>query len=112
MVLETFVGPCPKGMEACHNNDIKTDNRLSNLRWDTKSNNTFDAINHNKHVNNKGERSGQAKLTEQNVHIIIYMYYTGLFSQPTLAKLYNIGHSTVYNIVNKRKWKHLWKELT
>jgi hypothetical protein len=27
LVLETFVGPCPEGLECCHQNNIKTDNR-------------------------------------------------------------------------------------
>lgn len=35
LVLETFVGPCPEGMEACHNNGNPADNRVENLRWDT-----------------------------------------------------------------------------
>lgn len=35
VVMQTFVGPAPKGMVICHYNDIKTDNRLSNLRYDT-----------------------------------------------------------------------------
>jgi len=44
LVLETFVGSCPKGMLACHENDIKSDNKLSNLRWDTPTSNQLDAI--------------------------------------------------------------------
>ena len=35
LVLTTFVGDRPDGMQACHNNGDKTDNRLENLRWDT-----------------------------------------------------------------------------
>lgn len=35
LVLESFVGPCPDGMEACHANGNGFDNRLENLRWDT-----------------------------------------------------------------------------
>ena len=42
LVLEAFEGKCPDGMEACHNNGNKIDNRLENLRWDTRSNNIKD----------------------------------------------------------------------
>ena len=42
VVLRTFVGPRPFDKEACHNNGIKTDNRLSNLRWDTHRSNCAD----------------------------------------------------------------------
>lgn len=42
LVLEAFLGPCPDGMEGCHNNGDPTDNRLQNLRWDTHSSNMRD----------------------------------------------------------------------
>jgi len=44
LVLEAFVGPRPDGMEACHYDGNKTNNRLSNLRWDTKAANAEDAV--------------------------------------------------------------------
>jgi hypothetical protein len=44
LVLEAFVGSCPDGMQCCHYNDIGTDNRLENLRWDTPSANNIDAV--------------------------------------------------------------------
>ncbi len=46
LVLLTFIGPCPEGKEACHNNGIKTDNSPENLRWDTKSENNKDRFRH------------------------------------------------------------------
>src|SRR5699024_526861 len=46
LVLLAFKGQCPAGMETCHNNGKRTDNRLSNLRWDTGSNNKVDTILH------------------------------------------------------------------
>lgn len=49
LVLEAFVGPCPPGQECCHGNDIKTDNRLENLRWDTDSANSYDQVRNGKH---------------------------------------------------------------
>lgn len=47
LVMLTFVGPVPDGMEICHNNGIRTDDRLINLRYDTHAANIQDAIKHN-----------------------------------------------------------------
>lgn len=43
-VLETFVGPRPKGAVARHLNDDPTDNRLRNLAWGTVTQNVSDAF--------------------------------------------------------------------
>ena len=51
LVLESFVGPCPLGMQACHNNGDKTDNRSANLRWDTPSSNNRDQVKHGTNFN-------------------------------------------------------------
>ncbi len=54
LVLEAFIGQCPDGMECCHNNGVRNDNRLSNLRWDTTSANMFDKQRHGTdHMRNK-----------------------------------------------------------
>lgn len=47
-VLAAFVGPCPEGAEVCHNNGIRDDNRLSNLRYGTHSENMHDVLIHGK----------------------------------------------------------------
>lgn len=44
LVLTTFVSKCPVGMQACHWDDNKLNNVLSNLRWDTRANNRKDAV--------------------------------------------------------------------
>lgn len=49
LVMRTFVGPCPEGMEVLHNNGDPTDNRLSNLRYGTRSDNLYDAVKHGDH---------------------------------------------------------------
>lgn len=46
LVLLAFVGPCPEGMEACHINGDPADNRVENLRWDTRSENQRDRVRH------------------------------------------------------------------
>ncbi len=46
LVLEAFVGPCPEGMECCHGDGDRANASLTNLRWDTRSANTIDAVTH------------------------------------------------------------------
>lgn len=46
LVLESFVGPRPEGMQCLHANGDPGDNRLSNLRWGTKVENWEDAKRH------------------------------------------------------------------
>lgn len=46
LVLTAFVGPCPDGMEGCHNDGDRSNNNLENLRWDTRSENNHDAVEH------------------------------------------------------------------
>lgn len=46
LVMLAFVGPCPDGLEVCHNNGKKHDCRLSNLRYDTRAANVMDAFRH------------------------------------------------------------------
>ena len=40
LVLETFIGPAPDGCEVDHINEVKNDNRLENLRYISKLENT------------------------------------------------------------------------
>lgn len=42
LVLAAFVGPCPPGMEGCHNDGDRMNANLDNLRWDTRVGNFAD----------------------------------------------------------------------
>jgi len=70
LVLETFVGPRPKGFECCHKNDVKVNDRLINLYWGTKSENAEDAFRNGKRCSKKGEHHPQAKLNAWQVRVI------------------------------------------
>lgn len=54
LVLETFVGPRPAGLCGLHRDDVKTNGRLSNLRWGTQSENIADGW-----VNTRRQRRSQ-----------------------------------------------------
>lgn len=51
LVLEAFIGPCPPGMECCHFDDDRSNNRLENLRWDSSSANNYDMVRNGRHNN-------------------------------------------------------------
>lgn len=43
-VALAFLGPAPEGCEVCHNDGNPMNNRLDNLRWGTKKENSADAV--------------------------------------------------------------------
>jgi hypothetical protein len=48
LVMLAFVGPCPDGLEVCHNDGEHENVALSNLRYDTRKSNIEDARQHGK----------------------------------------------------------------
>lgn len=112
LVLKTYLKKRTGNVECCHNDGNKQNNDLSNLRWGTHSENIMDAVKHGtcSGLKAKGECHGKAKLTEDNVRIIIYMYRTGLFLQKEIADIYNISNQSVSGIITKTTWRHLWQK--
>jgi hypothetical protein len=51
LVLAAFRGPKPPGTECRHLNDAKTDNRLENLEYGTRSENMYDAVRNGRNRN-------------------------------------------------------------
>jgi hypothetical protein len=45
-VLLAFIGPRPEGMQGCHGDGNPRNNRLDNLRWDTREANEMDKLRH------------------------------------------------------------------
>lgn len=49
LVCAAWHGPCPEGMECRHLDDNKLNNTPSNLRWGTRSENTYDKVRNGRH---------------------------------------------------------------
>lgn len=107
LVAMTFLGDVPKGMHVCHNNGIKTDCRLSNLRIDTVVSNEKDKVLHQK--TNRGERSGNNKYSENQIKDLKLRILKGETDQ-SLADDFGMSKSHVKNIRNGYKWK--WLEVS
>jgi hypothetical protein len=99
LVLLAFVGPQPEGTQGCHNNGIKTDNRVENLRWDTAAANQYDKRRHGTLLH--GERHPKSRLTAEQVRVI----RSSPESELTLAKAFGVSTSNIGEIRRGHSWK-------
>lgn len=69
LVLEAFVGPRPEGQQALHADDIPSNNFVSNLRWGTPSENSYDAVRNGNHFHaNKTHCPKGHEYTSENIY--------------------------------------------
>lgn len=107
LILETFVGPCPVGMHACHGNGIRSDNRLSNLRWGTAISNQADKRIHGTNHGGVGERNRSAKLNASVVAKIRREYANNPESIAVIAKRYGMTDSPIRCLLARKTWTHV-----
>lgn len=107
LVLEAFVGPCPAGMETCHNNGDRGDNRLANLRWDSRSANQADKELHG--TGQRGERSHRAKLSAKQVLDARRRYRPGdkINGCAAMAREFGVSDSHMSRILKGTRWAFL-----
>src|SRR3990167_4776116 len=98
LVLESFVGPRPEGMEMCHGPNGKLDDSLSNLYWDTRSRN-LGADRLRDGTDSRGEKYGAAKLSEQDVRDIRAVH--GKEPRGETALRYGVGRTQIARIQNR-----------
>ncbi len=104
LVLTAFVGPCPDGYEACHNNGNRQDNRLENLRWDTRVHNFADREKHGHTY--RGERHHLSHLTASDILTIRQRAATGECHRHIAAD-YGMSRAAISYIVRRFTWKHV-----
>lgn len=100
LVLRAFIGPCPAGMEGCHNDGNPLNNDMGNLRWDTHAENLHDAVTHgtaSRPPVHWGENHHFAKLTFAEVMTIRSMpTYHGVNAK--LARQFGVSDTTISQI--------------
>ena len=107
LVLSAFA-PQPSLLHECnHKNGLRHDNRLENLEWVTRSENSIHRCRVLKSGIIKGEQSPNAKLTEDAVKEIRRIFSCGNIRKSCLAKRFGVSHYTIRSILNRTAWKHI-----
>lgn len=104
LVAEAFIGPIPEGFVVCHNNGIRSDNSVDNLRIDTQRSNVMDCKTHG--TCRVGVLHVMAKLTENQVREIRERRKQGETFQ-AIANDYGVKRTAVSAIVHRRTWRHV-----
>jgi hypothetical protein len=111
LLLETFVGPRPKGYQCRHLDSNPLNNNLSNLAWGTVKENQKDRLSVGR--DNRGSKHGRSKLKENQVEEIKQEAISANKSvrkidqggdYKRIAKKFHVSQSTVESIVSGRSW--------
>jgi hypothetical protein len=104
VVLESFIGLRPEGMQARHKDGNPANNRISNLKWGSPSENEADKATHGTKAN--GSRNGASRLTEEAVREILEAKQSGgkKWGAGKLAKKFGVDISTVVRAGRGKHW--------
>lgn len=105
LVLNAFIGPCPKEMEICHNNGNGENNNLNNLRYDTRKNNHKDKMGHGTHL--YGSKVPTSKLNELQVRIIKKLLEYGNLTHKEIGEIFGVTRECISRISRNETWKHI-----
>jgi len=117
LMAKTFINKNYTEQKLCckHINGKKEDNRLKNLKLITYLENSEYArktrLLKKKLFPIKGKNHGLPILTESQVKKIYLLYKQGNCSGKKLANRYNVSSTTIYDITNRKSWKHVTKDL-
>ena len=107
LVLETFIGPCPPGLEARHLDGKPANCFCENLCWGTRSENMLDRTRHGTNWDNRGMNCPTVKLTDGQVLEIRDLAHQRVISQEEIGKIYGVTQSHVSRILSRDVWNHL-----
>jgi len=103
LIAQVFIPNPENKPQVNHINGIKNDNRVENLEWCTNGENILHADRTGLRVCAKGEDTGQAKLTENQVLEI----RASNISNVKLGIDYGVHECTIKRIKSRKTWVHI-----
>lgn len=103
LLMAAFVGPRPQGLDVCHRDGDKRNNVLSNLRYDTRSENKRDDACNGVFC---GQKVCWAILTEDDVRELRDRKERSPGTSYTmLAREFGVSPAAVYKAVTRKTWR-------
>jgi len=102
LVALAFLGERPYGYFVCHNDGSRTNNVLSNLRYDTPASNRADMKKHGTHI--EGEQCYCALLTNAQAKEVRLLHSNGR-ALPDLASRYDVNVDVIRSIVKGHTYR-------
>jgi len=90
-----------------HIDGIKMNNFVSNLEWNTYSENTQHGYDIGLHKSVKGSKHYRAKLSEKEVLEIRRIFATGEYTKTALGEMFDVSQMLISYIVNRKRWTHI-----
>ena len=107
-ILAQIFLPNPLNLpEVNHKNGIKTDNKIENLEWVSKSENMQHAHKIGLIVREPGEKNYNKKLNNEQVLEIRKMYATGNYSQRKLGEIFKVDRGNIHYITSRKTWSNI-----
>ncbi len=107
LVAVHFIGPRPKGLVLCHNDGNRTNNVVSNLRYDTQRNNIADIKIHGTENPPRGSTNGMSKLTEGQVVEMRRLRRDERITHKVIGQMFGVSREQARDIVNRKYWRHV-----
>ena len=100
LVALAFIGERPENYDVCHIDGDCTNNRLENLRYDTKSQNRLDMYRY-------GSKNPMGKLSIEQVLKIRNLYDTEGYTKAVLSRMFKVSRTNINNIVTRKSFTWL-----
>ena len=94
-------GPIPTGLQICHSCDVRTCINIAHMRLGTARDNAADKVLRSRQA--RGETSGVAKLTAEDVRMI----RSRPMSYRKMAAALGVGHRAVQDVLCGKTWSHV-----